>query len=241
MAMSDPLVDRIRDNLARVRNQMSAVCERVQRDPSEITLVAVTKYASEAAVRALYELGHRDFGESRPLQLADRAARFPVDIRWHLIGHLQRNKADRVIPCTHRIHSVDSWRLLRCLEEVAAKKACRPAVLLEVNVSGEASKDGFTTGELLLSWKDVQPSSAVEITGLMTMAPLDADADRVRVVFRDLRELRDELAARGPFPLPELSMGMSGDFELAIEEGATHIRIGSALFEGCEPLESASA
>lgn len=235
--MTDPLVDRIRDNLAHIRSRIVAAADRAQRDPTEITLVAVTKYASEAAVRALYHVGHRDFGESRPLQLASRAESFPADVRWHLIGHLQRNKADRVVPIAYRIHSVDSLRLLRCLDDIAAKNTCRPAVLLEVNVSGEASKDGYSPETLLSDWPDICVVQSLNIVGLMTMAPLDADVDRVRAVFRGLRELREELAERGPFPLPELSMGMSGDYEVAIEEGATHIRIGSALFEGCETIQ----
>lgn len=237
--MTDPLVDRIRNNLAHIRSRIVAAADRAQRVPTEITLVAVTKYASEAAVRALYHVGHRDFGESRPLQLVSRAEQFPADVRWHLIGHLQRNKADRVVPIADRIHSVDSLRLLHCLDEVAAKKNCRPAVMMEVNISGETSKDGYAPEILWKDWPDISSVTHVDILGLMTMAPLDADVDRVRAVFRGLRELRDELAERGPFPLPELSMGMSGDYEVAIEEGATHIRIGSAIFEGCEAIETA--
>lgn len=217
---------------------MDAACQRAGRDPAEVTLVAVTKYTSEAAVRALYDLGHRDFGESRPLQLASRAEHFPHDVRWHLIGHLQRNKANRVVSCVHRIHSVDSLRLLQRLVEVAAEEQRRVSVLLEVNVSGEASKDGYTPNSLLMQWPDIASAKQLDIVGLMTMAPLKADTDGVRAVFRGLRRLRDELAKQGPWPLPELSMGMSGDYEIAIEAGATHVRIGSALFEGCEPAET---
>lgn len=231
-----PLHERIRENLAQIHQRITAACGRAGRDPSEITLLAVTKYASEAAVQALYDLGQRDFGESRPLQLAGRAERFPPDVRWHLIGHLQRNKASRIVPLVHRIHSVDSLRLLRCLDEAAAKEQRRVSVLLEVNISGEASKDGYSPNGLLMEWADLTTVTHLDIVGLMTMAPLDADVTGVRTVFRGLRRLRDELLNQGPLTLPELSMGMSGDYEIAIEEGATHIRIGSALFEGCETV-----
>ena len=187
----------------------------------------------------MHDLGHRDFGESRPLQLASRAEQFSDDVRWHLIGHLQRNKANRVVPCVHRIHSVDSLRLLQRLEEVATEEQRRVSVLLEVNVSGEASKDGYTPNALLMQWPEIAAAKQLNIVGLMTMAPLTADGEGVRTVFRGLRRLRDELVKQGPWPLPELSMGMSGAFEIAIEEGATHVRIGSALFEGCELIETA--
>lgn len=229
-----PLHNRIRDNLAAVRARMIAACERCGRDPSCVTLIAVTKYASEAAVRALYEIGHRDFGESRPQQLAARASQYPTDVRWHLIGHLQRNKASLVAPITSRIHSVDSLRLLRKLDEVAAAEGQRVSILLEVNISGEASKDGYSANAVINEWADIVAATSLDIVGLMTMAPLEADATQTRAVFRGLRRLRDELVRQGPWPLPELSMGMSGDFEIAIEEGATMVRIGSTLFAGCE-------
>ncbi len=233
--MTVPLPDRIRENLAAVRQQITAACRRVNRDPDEVTLVAVTKYASEASVRALYDLGHRDFGESRPLQLASRAEQYPSDVRWHLIGHLQRNKAARIVTCVHRIHSVDSLRLLQRLEEVARDEARRLSVLLEVNITGEASKDGYAPSALMMEWADLAAMQHIDILGLMTMAPLTTDAECARAAFRGLRRLRNQLASQGPWPLPELSMGMSGDFEIAIEEGATCVRIGSALFAGCEP------
>lgn len=228
------LSDRIRENLDAVHARIASACTRCGRDPSTVTLVAVTKYASEAAVRGLYELGHRDFGESRPQQLAGRAGRYPTDVRWHLIGHLQRNKASLVAPLTYRIHSVDSLRLLQKLDEVAAAEGQRYSVLLEVNISGEASKDGYSAGAVMMEWGEITAASHLDVVGLMTMAPLDADAEKTRAVFRGLRRLREELARLGPWPLPELSMGMSGDFEIAIEEGATMIRIGSTLFAGCE-------
>ncbi len=220
-----------------MRARTTAACERCGRDPASVTLIAVTKYASEAAVQALYDLGHRDFGESRPQQLAGRASRYPADVRWHLIGHLQRNKAALVLPIVHRIHSVDSLRLLRKLDEVAAAEGQRISILLEVNISGEASKDGYSANAVVNEWADITAVTSVDLVGLMTMAPLDADAEQTRAVFHGLRRLRDELAQQGPWPLPELSMGMSGDFEIAIEEGATMVRIGSTLFTGVEETQ----
>ncbi len=231
---SKPLHDRLRENLAGIHSRMLDACQHSGRDPARVTLIAVTKYASEAAVRALYDLGHRDFGESRPQQLARRAQEFPADVRWHLIGHLQRNKAELVVPIVDHIHSVDSLRLLRKLDETAATVGKRVPVLLEVNISGEASKDGYSASDVINEWAEIQTATHLDVVGLMTMAPHEADVDQTRAIFQGLRRLRDQLAQRGPWPLPELSMGMSGDYETAIAEGATMIRIGSTLFDGCE-------
>jgi pyridoxal phosphate enzyme (YggS family) len=203
-----------------------------------VTLIAVTKYAELDWVRALIDLGVADLGESRPPQLIARAEQLPLDVRWHQIGHLQRNKADILLPVIERIHSVDSLRLIEHLAKSATKLGCRPRILLEVNVSGEASKDGFKVDELVAAWPLILAHDSVCIEGLMTMAPLDADPDAARPAFRRLRELRNRLreTSGGRCSLPDLSMGMSGDFEIGIEEGATLIRVGSSLFEGLAPL-----
>jgi hypothetical protein len=220
-------------NLADVCGRIEAACERTGRNPADVTLVGVTKYAQPEWIRGLYDLGCRDFGESRPQQLVQRAAEFPRDVRWHLIGHLQRNKAAAVWPHAAVVHSVDSLRLIDKLDEAAATSIERPPILLEVNVSGEASKDGFSPNELCIAWPEIRMRTALDIAGLMTMAPEGDDPEAARPVFRALRALRDKL--RDPsHGLRELSMGMSGDFEVAIEEGATLVRIGSALFEGVE-------
>ncbi len=243
--------DRLADNLQRVRSEIGAACARAGRLPSEVTLVAVTKYAELAWVRRLIELGIRDLAESRPQQFVERAdelsargARFQraldghvenvPHVRWHFIGHLQRNKVKPVVPRTVLIHSVDSLRLLERISEVSAEQSLRPRVLLEVNVSGEASKDGLTIADLTSQWDVLQAVANVDIVGLMTMAPLTDDPAAARPVFRALRLLQDQLAARAAphIKLTELSMGMSGDFVVAIEEGATLIRIGSRLFDG---------
>lgn len=228
--------DRLADNLQRVRAEIATACDRAGRSVNEVTLVAVTKYAEPAWARKLFELGAVDLAENRPQQFVERAGQLPAEIRWHFIGHLQRNKVKQVLPRTVLIHSVDSLRLLERISEVATELSVRPRVLLEVNVSGEASKDGLPIAELTSQWDALQAVPNVDIAGLMTMAPLADDPEAARPVFRALRQLRDNLAARAAphVKLTELSMGMSGDFVVAIEEGATLVRIGSRLFEGLE-------
>ncbi len=221
-------------NLDRIRERMNAACDRAGRDPSEVTLIAVTKYAELDWIRGLVDLGLMDLGESRPQQLAERAKRLPPEVRWHQIGHLQRNKVELLLPVVTRIHSVDSLRLINQLATSAEKLNCHPRILLEVNVSREISKDGFAVEDLLAAWPSIVNQGSLSIDGLMTMAPLDEDPTMARSAFRRLRELRDQLreTAAGQLLLPDLSMGMSGDFEIGIEEGATLIRVGSSLFEG---------
>ncbi|MEX0700909.1 MAG: YggS family pyridoxal phosphate-dependent enzyme [Planctomycetales bacterium] len=220
-------------NLGCLRDRIAAACARVDRPASSVRLVAVTKSAALEQVRQLTELGVWDLGESRPQQLLERAAQLPAGVRWHLIGHLQRNKARRILPLADCIHSVDSFRLLDALERLAAELGAAPRVLLQINVSGESSKHGFDPADLERDWDSVRACRRVRIAGLMTMAPHADAPERSRPVFRALRELRDRLASisGGALPLVELSMGMTGDFEPAIEEGATIVRIGSALFD----------
>jgi len=232
--MSSNVTDILTANIRRIRARIAAACARVGRDVQDVTMVAVTKYADIESVRELVSLGVTEFGESRPQQLVSRSEQLPVSVHWHLIGHLQRNKIDMVLPAVSQIHSVDSVRLLESLNSSARKLGVRPRLLLEVNVSGETSKDGFAPSDLLAAWLTISELESVEVGGLMTMAPHSEDLTDVRRVFRELRELRDRLAMEsgGTRSLPDLSMGMSGDFEIAIEEGATIVRIGSSLFEG---------
>lgn len=222
----------IAENHEQIRERIAAACGRSGRTPGTVKLVPVVKYAPLDWVRSLVELGVRDLGESRPQQLLERADLLPSDIRWHLVGHLQRNKARKVLPRTTLIHSVDTFRLLSTLDRLAGEMALRPRVLLQVNVAGERTKHGFAVSELREEWSAVLGCRNVDLHGLMAMAPYGETAEEARPVFRRLRELRDELADRSPFPLPELSMGMSNDFEVAVEEGATLVRIGSRLFSG---------
>ncbi|SFI33922.1 YggS family pyridoxal phosphate-dependent enzyme [Planctomicrobium piriforme] len=239
--MSDsPLLQRLSANLESVRSRIESAAARSGRVSAAVQLVAVTKYAPWPAVLGLIALGHRVFGENRPQQLTERAAlvlaetpQSPVD--WHLIGQLQRNKVRAVLPSAALIHSIDSWRLLERVDQLAAELALTSQVLLQVNISGEDSKGGFSPDELKTCLTQAAALKHVDIRGLMTMAPLTEEEAVVRGVFRGLRELRDN-AATSAMPLAELSMGMSGDFEIAIEEGATLVRVGSALFDGCETL-----
>ena len=223
--------DVVRHNLASVQQRILAAAERSGRDPASVRMVAVTKYASLDEVRALIELGVTALGESRSQQLTDRAALFSEPLEWHLIGTLQRNKARRVLPVVALIHSVDSLRLLERLESLAAETGHRPRLLLQVDSSSTGERHGFTPDELLAAADRLQQLQAVRLDGLMTMAPQAAE-EVVRGAFRGLRLLRDQLANRlqGQWPLRELSMGMSGDFDIAIEEGATIVRIGRGLF-----------
>lgn len=232
--MTEETRKRLDENIQSVREQMEAACRRAGRSPTEVTLIAVTKYAQIEWVRELAALGVNDLGESRPQQLAARASELPGEIRWHMIGHLQRNKVEDVVPIASLIHSVDSVRLFEALAKEAKKRGRIVPVLLEANVSGEASKDGFAIKDLLEVWPKLCECQSLQIDGLMTMAPLEDNPEMARPVFRQLRELRDRLRSEsnGRWPMKELSMGMSGDFEVAIEEGATFVRVGSRLFEG---------
>lgn len=229
-----PIEQLLSQNLSRVRQRIEAACTRCRRDPGSVQLVAVTKYAELEWIRPLPSLGVDAFGESRPQQLVERA-NLLSGINWHLIGQLQRNKVRSVLPHTTLIHSVDSLRLLERISGVAGELGRTVAVLLQVNVSGEASKQGFAPDDLCSRWSDAVKTPNVQIDGLMTMAPLADDPEEARSAFRGLRELRDELRqTSGSNRLPTLSMGMTHDMEVAIEEGATMVRIGSALFEGLQ-------
>jgi pyridoxal phosphate enzyme (YggS family) len=219
--------------LTEVEGRIAAACLRAGRARSEVTLVAVTKTVSAEVAALLPELGVHELGESRPQELWRKSAALPATVHWHLIGHLQRNKIERTLPLVTHIHSVDSLRLLEALDE--ATPADRPLeVLLEVNASGEASKHGFAAAEVAGLAPAVAALRRVRVVGLMTMAAYEEAPERCRPTFVLLRRLRDQLgdALGEGHPLPHLSMGMSNDFEVAIEEGATLVRLGSVLFEG---------
>jgi pyridoxal phosphate enzyme (YggS family) len=223
----------LRDNLAAVEERLAAACRHAGRARSEVTLVAVTKSVGAEMAGLLPGLGIQDLGESRPQELSRKAALLPTDVRWHLIGHLQRNKIERTLPLVCFIHSVDSVRLLEALEKEAGKLGKSIPVLLEVNVSGETSKQGFEPAHLPSLPPVIQALRYVQVKGLMTMAALQTP-EACRPTFVQLRALRDRLRAEldAPHVLEHLSMGMSNDFEVAVEEGATFVRLGSVLFEG---------
>ena len=237
----------IRDNLSTIRKEL----------PSGVTLVAVSKFHPSSAIREAYEAGQRDFAESRPQELAAKAAELPPDIRWHFIGHLQRNKLKMVLPYAYLIHSVDSVKLLDEIQKFAAKENLRVRILLEVFISSDSTKQGFSFEEArnLISIFASQGASSypnIILCGLMGMASLTDDTSRILAEFLSLKSLFDEArkmraalraaqdddaplraAQDDDAPLREfeiLSMGMSGDYPLAIEAGATHVRIGTAIF-----------
>jgi pyridoxal phosphate enzyme (YggS family) len=223
------------ENLAEVRNRMAAAAQRSGRDAADVVLVAVTKYVDAETARWLPELGCMTLGESRPQSLWEKAeALRDTPVEWHMIGHLQRNKARRTLPLVTLVQSVDSVRLMEALEDEARRINRAVSVLLEVNVSGDVEKTGFSREEAaglpgrLLNWPHL------DVCGLMAMSGRLSDTDAARHDFVRLRELRDEMQRDCPekIVLKQLSMGMSRDYEVAIEEGATMVRIGSALLEG---------
>ena len=210
---------------------MTAACARSGRARSEVTLVAVTKTIPVEIAALLPELGVVNLGENRPQELWRKGAALPAS--WHLIGHLQRNKIEQTLPLTAMIHSVDSVRLLQGLEQAAAKQQRTVDVLLEINAACEASKHGFAPADVVSMASWLPPLDHVRVRGLMTMAPLQAP-QACRPVFAALRQFRDQLREplKSLHDLQHLSMGMSNDFEIAVEEGATLVRLGSVLFEG---------
>jgi pyridoxal phosphate enzyme (YggS family) len=230
--MSDPdLRSTLADRLAAVDARIAAACRRAGRDRSAVTLVAITKTVPAHVAALLPGLDVADLGESRPQELWRKAAAGTA-ARWHLVGHLQRNKIDRTVPLVTLLHSVDSLRLLDALDAFGKGRGSPVPVLLEVNCSREAAKGGFAPEEVPALGDKVMPLTGVRVEGLMTMAAYHDDPANCRPTFAELRTLRDRLREATGLPLPHLSMGMSNDFEVAVEEGATLVRIGTTLFEG---------
>lgn len=225
----------LRANLEGVRARMAAAARRVGRDPGRIRLVAVTKTVPSDIVRVLIRNGVEDLGENRIPQANEKIAAVPEPARWHMIGHVQRNKVKRVVGTFHLLHSVDSLRLAEALSEESDRRGIVTDILLQVNVSGEASKGGFPPDDVRGTIDRAGSLRGLQVRGLMTMAPLVEDPEEVRPVFRRIREIRDDLPGQGPEGgALLLSMGMTQDFEVAIEEGADLIRVGTALFEGLD-------
>lgn len=226
-------LDRIRENVESVRHRMAAAAGRSGRRPEEVRLVAVTKRQPAERVFPLVELGLLDLGENYPQELWKKVEGLAgLAVRWHLIGHLQSNKAKKTFAMVRMIHAVDSLRLLQTLDELAGGSGEPPAVCLQVNTSREPAKHGWSPEEIVREAESIAACQRIPIAGLMTMAALETDAESARPTFVRLREVRDELRQKTGLTLEDLSMGMSNDFETAIEEGATLVRIGSALFEG---------
>ena len=262
------LVERLRQNVARVRETIAEACARRGRDPRSVGLVAVTKYVDPPVIQALLAAGVSDIGENRVQQLVGRAGQLgarldegldlppasadvsavedmaaktrpchPVAPRWHMIGHLQRNKVKILLPHARIIHSLDSPRLAAEISNVAQRLGVCVDAFLEINVAGEASKSGVRAEELMGLVETVRQHPLIRLRGLMTMAPFDPDPEHARPCFARLRELLEKLRETGAAN-PEcihLSMGMSQDYGVAVEEGATFVRVGSALYEDLPP------
>lgn len=229
--------ERICANLAEVNGRIAAAAARCGRKADQILLVGVTKYVEPRIARLLFEAGLHHLGESRPQELWSKAESLAdLGVSWHLIGHLQRNKVRRTLPLVRWIHSVDSIRLLREINAESDALGRSADVLLEVNVSGDAAKDGLAPDAVEPLFAEIVTLKNVNVRGLMTMASLEGGETRARRDFVALRDLADRLRPHcSPnIAMNELSMGMSGDYEVAIEEGATIVRVGSALFEGIE-------
>jgi len=217
-------------NLEAVRQRIARACARAGRDPATVTLVAVTKSQPPDVVCAAAALGLSLFGENRVQEAKAKIPLCPSRLRWHMIGHLQTNKARDAVQLFEMIHSVDSLHLAAELNKCAERFAKRMPVLLEVNVAGEASKFGYPPERLLAELPALNALRRLELHGLMTMAPWTPEPEKVRPVFRRLRELKAQCEQLLGAPLAHLSMGMTSDFEVAVEEGATLVRIGTALF-----------
>jgi pyridoxal phosphate enzyme (YggS family) len=245
LAKRTPLAERLDE----VKDRIAAACAKAKREPSEVTLVAVTKTAAPEQIREIIGLGVGDLGESRVQVLTQRAAQIneffarrqgqgdggvPQKLRWHMIGHLQRNKVKPILPLISVIHSVDSLRLAEELETQATKLNRKIPVLMQVNASEESSKSGVAVGASVHLAEQIDTMPHLQLIGLMTMGPLEASEKEIRHVFARTREIFDEMKWHkiGGAGFKHLSMGMSNDYEIAIEEGATMVRVGTALFGG---------
>lgn len=225
-------MDKIAENLERVRAEIAAAAARVGRLPDEIELVAVSKKQDAKKISAAEKAGQQLFGESRVQEARVKLPLLSSRLRWHFIGTLQKNKIRQALPLFELFHSVDSLGLAEDLQRIAEEEGASPRILLQVNVAGEASKHGFSPDALRRELESVLSLGRLTAEGLMTIPPLAPTAEDSRRHFVSLRELRAELETAAAVKLPHLSMGMSGDFAVAIEEGATLVRVGTAIFGG---------
>jgi PLP dependent protein len=223
-------MESIGENLERVQKEIEAAAARAGRASERIELVAVSKTHAAEKVQAAAEAGQVLFGESRLQEARAKIPLLPSRLRWHFIGHLQRNKIRHALPLFELFHGIDSLPLAQEMERIAEEEGMHPRVLLEVNLAGEASKHGFAPEVLRRDLESALSLGRLTIEGLMTIPPLAPEAETSRPYFIALRELRDKLETEFAIGLPQLSMGMSGDFAIAIEEGATLVRVGTAIF-----------
>lgn len=217
----------VSSQLAEIRDRVSAACRRAGRAEDSVQLVAVSKTFPATSIAEAFELGQRIFGESRLQEAEPKIAELPSDIEWHFIGGIQRNKVRKILPLFSMVHAVDSLKLMKYMDRIAKELGLIPKIFLQVNQAAEESKGGFSEDELKACLPEILELKNVEVKGLMTIPPDDGESRRW---FRALRDFRDEMETLHSTNLPSLSMGMSGDFEVAIEEGATHVRVGSSIF-----------
>ena len=220
----------VAENLERVREQIARAAAKSGRTTDDVELVAITKTHPADKVREAIEAGHTLFGESRIQEARAKIPELPSNLRWHFIGHLQKNKIRHALPLFEMIHSVDSLALAQDINRIAEEDGMHPRVLLEVNVAGEGSKFGFSPDKLSDQMEELLALPRLSILGLMTIPPLAEEAEASRKYFVQLREMRDRLQTEFRVDLAQLSMGMTQDFPIAVEEGATLVRVGTAIF-----------
>ena len=222
----------VAENLEQVRKNIELACKEAGRDPKEVTLISVSKTKPVSMLQEAYDAGSRDFGENKVQEIMDKVPQLPSDIRWHMIGHLQRNKDKYIADKVALIHSVDSLRLAETIEHEAAKHNVTIPVLIEVNVAQEESKFGLKTEEVLSLVESVATFPHIHIEGLMTIAPYVEDPEENRGIFRQLKKLSVDIAAKNinNVNMSVLSMGMTGDYQVAVQEGATMVRVGTGIF-----------
>ena len=223
----------VKENLTKLLEQIRQTSEKFGRNPDEIKLVAVTKYADIPQIREAYEAGQRDFGENYVQQALPKIAALPDDINWHFIGHIQKNKINKIIGTFVLVHSVDSVRIAEEIDKRCARKNIVQDVLIEVHTSGEETKFGVSPEEVEeVAHFIAENCPNLALRGLMTMAPFTDDRGLIEKSFSTLLKLREKLQSQGLEQVTELSMGMTNDWQIAIEYGATILRIGSAIFRG---------
>jgi len=223
----------LKENLAQVEKKIQAACDRVGRNRSEVTLIAVSKTKPVEMLQEVYDEGVRDFGENKVQELCDKIEKMPADMKWHLIGHLQRNKVKYVVGNqVELIHSVDSYRLAEEINIQAKKKNVIVPILVEVNIAEEESKFGISAEDAMELVEQIAALENVRIQGLMTIAPYVVDAEENRLYFRQIKQLSVDIGNKNidNVTMKILSMGMTGDYEVAIEEGATMVRVGTGIF-----------
>ena len=222
----------LKENLANVREKINIACKKVGRNPDEVTLVAVSKMKPLEDIETLLETGQMEYGENYVQELCDKYEKISRPVHWHMIGHLQRNKVKYIIDKACLIHSVDSLRLAETISQEAVKKNVTASILIEVNVAGEESKFGVAPNDTEELIEKISHLSNIQVKGLMTIAPFVENAEENREIFRNLRNLSVDIQEKkfNNVTMNVLSMGMTGDYEVAIEEGATMVRVGTGIF-----------